>query len=405
MREHTDLLIWGDNWWIEDDKAWFVWGLTDILCYLDLRTHEYVLLECIPDKSPIKFRLTPYCMKFRDDIYCMPVYGKSIWIYNTDNAEFNKIGIPVPDGELLNICDFWQYENKLYMVSNGLGQIIEIDPAVKRVENYYDLHDRGYLSKSVKTDTAIYCLSGDLGIVYQFNLIKKEVSQYKLPDIGRKFNTFCFDGEKFWLSGFQKEIYVWDRDVNKVITVDGFPEGFGIYDFSKETDEVENCIADKYEKFTFLHAEAVGENVWFIPYCTNKIIYVNKHTYQLHAFEIDEETETRESILERSSLVYKYLFDYVKDDRYLGLFSIKNKCILEIDTAELKYEYKRYDYHISDKYIKEYAASHNNLFSENDMWSRKVYSSMIQMRNHDTFYMESESTGANIYEVLLSTIE
>lgn len=156
---------------------------------------------------------------------------------------------------------------------------MEIDPDSKKIENYYQPHNEGSISKSVKTGTVIYNLFGESGNIYQFDLITKEGVLYKIPSIGRKFTMLCFDGEKFWLSGFQKEIYVWDKNINKMTTVDGFPKGFGIYDFSKETDGMENCIIDEYERSTFSYSTAVGENVWFIPYCTNKIIYVNKHTY------------------------------------------------------------------------------------------------------------------------------
>ena len=70
--------------------------------------------------------------------------------------------------------------------------------------------------------------------------------------------------------------------------------------------------------------------------------------------------------------------DYVKDDRYIGLYSIKNNCILEIDTLELKYEYKQYAYTISDRCLKDYAKLCRNIFSEqDDAWGQKVYENMI----------------------------
>lgn len=404
MKEKRELSIWGDNWWIENGEAWFVWGMNDILCHFDMKSDKCELLTCIPDISQSKFRLTSFCMKYHNDIYCMPSYGKNIWIYDTVSCRFDEICVNDPHNALLNIQDFWEYEKNIYAVSNGLGQIIEIDPAAKKIVDYYRIYNEGSISKSVKAGASIYSLIGEFGSVYQFDLITKEISLYKLPDIGRKYNTLCFDGEKFWLSGFRKEIYVWDKNINKVITVDAFPKGFGIYDFSKEADGMENCTLDEYERCTFSDAAVVGENVWFIPFCTNKIIYVNKHTYQLHAFEIEEERETKESILERSSLAYKYLLDYVKDDRYIGIFSIKNKCILEIDTAELNYEYKRYGYHISDRCIKDYADLCNNIFDERNVWEREIYNCMIRQENNKMHCIASKSTGVGVYEKMACNI-
>ena len=42
--------------------------------------------------------------------------------------------------------------------------------------------------------------------------------------------------------------------------------------------------------------------------------------------------ETKESLLARESLSSKYIVEYIREDRYLGLFSIKNNYIVEIDT-------------------------------------------------------------------------
>ena len=405
MKENNELFVWGDNWWIENEEAWFVWGMKNILCYVNMNSGKGKFFKLIPDMSKSLFRLTPYCIKYNDDIYCMPVYGKSIWIYNINCCRFDEICINGSNSILLNIRDFWKFDNKIYMVSNGLGQILEIDPSVKKIENCYCIHNVGEITKSVKVGVSIFSLFGESGDIYQFDLVKKEVFLYKLPDIRRKFSTFCFDGKNFWLSGFRKEIYVWDKEENKVTILDNFPKEFGIYDFSKETDGVANCIIDEYEKSTFAYSTVVEEKVWFIPYCTNKILYVNKCTYQLYVFEIDEERETKESILERSSLGYKYLLNYVKDNRYIGLFSIKNQSVLEIDSVELKYKYKQFDYHISERLIKECFDLYNGVFYEGDVWNRVVYNRMMQLKDNNIHNIRSKSVGSDIYKKMEYNIE
>lgn len=50
------------------------------------------------------------------------------------------------------------------------------------------------------------------------------------------------------------------------------------------------------------------------------------------ALEIDAERENRDS-LSRRSWPYKYEVSYIWKNRYLGLYSFKNKRILEIDTV------------------------------------------------------------------------
>lgn len=396
--KNNELIIWGDNWWVEKDNVWFVWGMQNIICCLDLKTMICELVVNIPNKLQQKFRANPFCIKYQDDLYCMPIYGESIWIYNTISRELYEIFIDNQDKKLLNIRDFWKFDNKIYVVSNGLGQIIEISPKDKKIINYYQLSKKYSVTKSIKVDSVIYCLFEEIGEVYQFDLITKRIVKYKLPDIGRKFNTICFDGKKFWLSGYHKEIYVWDQKKNEISILDKFPRGFGMYDFTRETDGKVDITTEKFEKFTCLFSVVIGQKVWFISYHANKILYVDQVTNQIEAFEIEEENETKESLLVKNRLGCKYLLDYVKDSRYIGLFSVKNECILEIDTIEMKYKYKYYNYHINDRCVEECANFCNFTFNELNVWEREIYKRVLYLRNNDTHNVNVNCIGTEVYK-------
>lgn len=390
--------IWGDNWWIEKNKAWFIWGSKNILCYLDLEMNECELLACVPEVSKSRFRGTSICNKYGNDIYCMPIYGRSIWVYSVVNENFCEICINNPKEVLLNIRDVWEYNNRIYAISTGLGQLIEIDLIEKKIKNYYSISQDKTIVKSIRVDSLIYILLGENSEICRFNLETKETNIYRLPDIGRKFNTICFDGEKFWLSGYRKEIYVWDQNKNEISILDIFPRDFGMYDFTEETDGKVDTTTEKFEKFTFLFSVVVGQKVWFISYYANKILYVDKVTNQIQAFEIEEENETKESLLVRNRLACKYLLDYVKDDRYMGLYSVKNQCILEIDTIELKYKYKYYNYHFSDKCMEEYANFYNFTFNELNVWELEIYKRILYSKNNNTYNGNVNCIGTEIYK-------
>ena len=252
MKQVEKLHIWGDNWWIEKNKAWFIWGSLNILCCLDLEMNECELLTYIPEILESRFRGNSICYKYGNDIYCMPIYGKSIWVYSMVDDNFCEIRVNNPNEGLINIQDLWEYNNKIYAISTGLGQLIEIDLNEKKIKNYYSIIQDKIIVKSIKVDSLIYCLVGENNEIYRFNLETKETNRYKLPNIGRKFNTICFDGEKFWLSGYNKEIYVWDQKKNEISILDKFPRDFGMYDFTEETDGKVNTITEKFEKFIFL---------------------------------------------------------------------------------------------------------------------------------------------------------
>lgn len=400
MKDKDNLFIWGDNWWIEGERAWFVWGMENILFCMDLIRGKCESAVCIPDTNQKTFRLTPNCIKYNNNIFCMPGLGKSIWIYDLECQKFSKIDIDNPSKSQLGF-DFWICGDRLWAVSAGeFGKIIEMNIRQKRVENYYTLCEKGKLARSVMAKNVIYTLAADSNVIYEFNIRTRILEICTLPNIRGKLWTICFDGEKFWLSGFQKEVYVWNKETNILHTITDFPKGFGIYDFTKETTTGEvDCISEQYEYHAFNFSVLVGNKVWFIPYNANKVIYSIKGSYELHEFEICEEKETRESIKARTSLGYKYLLEYVKDDRYLGLFSIKNNCMLEIDAVEMRYVYKQYEYcaGIGVKCLNEYSGRRDGIFYEKISWDREVYQGLVKAQKFDPENVKENNVGKSIY--------
>lgn len=60
------------------------------------------------------------------------------------------------------------------------------------------------------------------------------------------------------------------------------------------------------------------------------------HKYQrastLGVLEIEEEHETEESLMKRGN-AFKYMYEYIRQNRYIGVYSNKNQNIFEIDTS------------------------------------------------------------------------
>ncbi len=396
MENNFNIFPWSDNWWIESNKAWFVIGTRNILCCYNMDGDICEFMIDIPDESWPKFRLTSRCMKYQNDIYCLPVDGGSIWVYSMEEDRFSEIAIANPHKEPLSIHDLWKYDDKIYAVSIGLKQIIEINTKEKKIENYYILCKEGGIARSTKAGTFIYCLAETSEKIYRFDLITRGVKEYKLPNIGRKYNTICFDGKDFWIGGYHKEIYVWNEVENKIEICSDFPEKFGIYSFEENTDDEVDYIADCYSIPAFMNSVAVGEYIWFIPFQTNKIVYADKGNHKLYAFEIAEESENRESLLGRAVFKAKYIFEYVRENRYLGLFSTKNNQIVEIDTEQLIYKWC--DYRIDDSAIRKYVGLVNNVFYESDVWDKEIFGKMLYMKNPDACNAEDEQVGTDIYK-------
>lgn len=402
MQDYYGVFPWSTNWCIEENKAWFVLGMQKILCCLDLNAGTCESVIYIPDTFSSTYRFITGCVICDNDIYCIPDNGRNIWIYSKDDCRFTNIEVINPYKLRLEIYDYWKYEGKIFAVSIGLKQIIEINTKEKRIDNYYEICNEDSIARSVKVGEMIYTLSLTSARIYEFNLISKSIVESSLPKVDKIFNTICFNGEEVWLSGFYKEIYVWNKEKNIVRILDHFPKNFGVYNFEEDTDGKVNCTMNPYQLPAFLYTILVDKYIWFVPFQTNQIIYADIKSYQLYEFKIEEEIENKESLLNRINFRSKYSLEYIKDNRYIGLFSFKNNCILEIDTVELKYKWCNYRF--DKNCLEQYLKLLNYTLHEGDVFEREIYSKLMLFKKQDKFDKNKRCIGCDIYNETVRNI-
>lgn len=397
MEREDDFCIWSGNWWIEGDKAWLISLEYNILFCVDLILRSCEFVTEIPFSAK-KFRSTPRCIKYGKDIFCVPDKEPCVWIYNLDNCQFSQLRIDNPQNIRLSIIFFWLYGSRIYAVSEGLKQIIEIDAKNKKVEKYfpYDVEER--TTPRILSEKNIYSVYSALNQVRKFNIVTKSTETYSLPDIGGKLHTVCFDGKRYWLSGYNRALYVWDKQNNSMQILEGFPEDFGIYNSDKNEKSILDCESKKYLLPVFVGSVVLGEYVWFIPYVANKILYVNKNTYEIKALEIEDEVETKESILSREMSEGKYVLEYIRENRYIGLFSFKNQHLFEIDTERT--EVIKNKFHFSEQCLKNAEDIFNKriiLHEKGETFLKNVFFQNILKEGLANIEREGDKTGASIY--------
>lgn len=386
------------NWWVENDQAWLIEVNNNILFCIDLKTRVCTQAVYIPDTSLHKYALTPSCMKYNREIWCIPGMGKSIWIYDLDDKTFHSIDLDTP-GRNSIVTKFYIWKETLYIVSLWWNTVIEINLQSKKVEGYHKICEKDLIGESAMASGSIFMMSRGYDKVYEFDLERKKAKKHMIPNnVKKKFHCICYDEEKIWLSGHRKEVYVWNLKNDSFNTVGGFPSDFGVYDFSKDTDGQLDCITDCYEYSSFLYSVVVGDYVWFIPWQTNKIIYVNKKNYKVSVYEVDEEQEDKKSILSRGDLRQaKYVLEYIREERYIGLYSEKNNRMLEIDTKELKHQWN--DYCFSKECIQQCDKIFEGFYSGVDLLQTQIYKLGMQ-KNSMTDHMNAENVGMKIYKAV-----
>ena len=119
--------------------------------------------------------------------------------------------------------------------------------------------------------------------------------------------------------------------------------------------------------------------------------------------EIDGEDETKNSFTLRG-IKNKYLLEYVKENRYIGLFSLKNNYILEIDSIEKKVIRKIYSYnHMACQELMEiYDKCEGYIYNENRDIDRIIFKEKLINIDIKEIKKIGEDIGLNIYKDLFT---
>lgn len=393
--------IWSDNWCLDDDRVWFIAGAINILFCLDLNKKETIVVDKIPSDG---FRQHPKCMKKGNHVICIPDNGMDIWCYHIPDSSWLRIPVETPGKIRVSCYHFWLFLNKLYIVSKGLKKILEVDINLARVINYYNISSDAekYLSESVLVDDCIYTVSSFPVSIYKFNCRNKQIERYELLEINDKIQTLCFDGEKFWLTGFQKRIYIWREDTKKIEIIKDLPEDLGVWNFSGKYKHLINYTLDTLDIPLFYASVSIGDFVWLIPFQSNRILFVNKNTYVVKDFFLEEEEQT-ENDVKTQLLGHKYLLEGVIDNRYIILFSLKNKCIVEIDTQKFSYTYLDYtlDFESKSKIYKIILSNYykrKNVILESEIFAiNELIKQLVQQENKSEDKNKNTLYGNSIY--------
>lgn len=393
------VLPWSDNWWIEGNQAFFCTGEFRALFRVDMMSQQCELVSRIPENNFYSFRLNSYCIKRGNNIFCLPAIGKCIWYYDLGENTWEKIEVGNEYQMLISISTYQQDHGRIWLLEEEGGKIFEVDLECKNVENIYNIPqcDGELLGRCVWANNRLYGVCGKT--VYCID--NAAVDIYEVLGVKAELHTICYDGVNFWLSGYYKEIYIWNPDQGIVKVITNFPDQFGLYYFRRDNKD----LLDYHSFFSgeipfFYDSLSLGQYIWYIPAQANEIFYIDKESYEINVLEIEEEQETRESLMRLGSMNHKYLVEYIRGNRYIGLYSLKNRLVFEIDTVELCVKNKNYVLSdetivkIGDEYYKE-----RGLLQEKSKADRMFYSALLVSDDEEKKDM-FHSIGKHIYHTI-----
>lgn len=327
------------NWCMEDDIGWFVAYSLNILYKYDMQKEELSAVSAIPTDKLGSYQ-NPLCVKYKNFIYCIPYYANSIWCYNLVSGEWSKT-VLCDESSSIVACLLGIRKGVCYFFSMEFRTIYGLDLATGTIKFTYivGLIESVPYSRfdGILKDSYIYLVVGGAE-VYEFNLDTQEENKFDLCGIDDTLYKIIFCEDSFWLLGKKKEIYIWNKEKNCIHIINSFPEGFKLYDFANKA-EIIDLNHETKDLIVFAGICCLNGKVWIIPQSGNKIIYFVQSEKKIRAFEMQEEEESIETL----DLCYRYMaakffLVYVREERYLGIYSYKNKRIFEIDTLYMTYK-------------------------------------------------------------------
>lgn len=362
------------DWWIEGDKAWFISGWTNQLFEYDFNTNICSLITSISSSKEAEAREYIRCFKYETKIVCLPNRGTDIIIFDLENSEFRKIIIGDFVNESQYIVGFWIIDNILYTLSAGINRIIEIDIIEEKIINMYkvvgDMDPWG--TRACLCEECIFIPIGN-NIIYEFSIRNKTGRIRELPQEIQGLHSITYDGSSFWLSGKTRQLFIWDRNNGIVDIFTDFPNDFGVYDFEHKKTEVCDCKRVDYDTRTFLDIVDTKDYLLCIPFHANHILIIDKKEKQ--SMPIVCEAENIYSI-QKNILKCRFLFLYVRADRYLGVFYLKDEAILEIDVVDSSI--KRRNINLSMEDMVAYANGKKNMLVDSLDFDTYIFAEMLQ---------------------------
>lgn len=385
-------LLGSRNWWIDGEEAFFFTVGMGTLFRVDLKTCQCVFLAIIPKSSMIYCALESHCRKYKDKIYYIPHKLGKIYCYDLKKSTWEEV-VAGYEGTLM-VCEGFssKEEDTIWFLEQEGKRVIQFNLENEKIEQEYTVpqHTNMDSIQYILVHNELYYINGS-GICC-IDIEHHTSVKYNIEGIDFQLHTICYDGQNFWISGVHEIICIWNPVHGVLRTINNILSEYTLLDYAKK------MVVPKAPLFNF--SIFLGEYVWFIPIQANApIIYIQKNECTVHILEIDEEEETEETLNDRGHAM-KYVVQYVRNKRYIGVLSIKNRNIFEIDTENMQVIEKKYifdhrtQYMVADAYFSE-----KKILCEDAGRDQNIFEILLRRGMKDK-KMKFSNQGKNIYDFI-----
>lgn len=402
--------IWSESILVDKDEGWFVGAQQSALYHVNFQTQKCELLSILPSDDLFGYEKYECCNKIDRIIYIFPrhIIG-NILLINLEGKLIKEIVIQNPNKADVNIVGTCFYKDKIYAMALGLRKIIVIDTKDNIIINAFQIFDDIEITdlngKILLKGSNIYCTIPDSNIIYKLNISQFTLEKHIFNEIEEGIHTFEMVGDRFLITGKKKCFYIWDELSNTLLQNETFPEGFGRYVFDQNNQLYLDTETKYYAEGFFLKGVYINGKIWIVPCCENKIFFCDINTLILHEIQLIFEGEN-ENTWKRNILKVKFCMSYIRQNRYIGVYSFKNNFFFEIDVESLRIEIINWSIPENDIYalnIEKMACNmkYYGLTSENEDLNLKIYLKKPDIKKN--FSCINRNIGLVIYKFIEMT--
>lgn len=334
--------IWSADIAIDKNEGWFVGAQYCALFHVDFIKKSYEPLVILPSYDLQRYEIYRCCNKVDEAIYVFPRHiAGNILVISTSGQLRREVEIKNPENVEINIVATCVYKDKIYAMSLGLHKIIAVDIKNNTITDVCGIYEDTDIidpnGQMMLIGNDIYCAIPDSNVICKLNLEEYILDKIVISSIENGICSFGNMGNKFWITSKEKRIYIFDRTTDSILQICMFPENFGTYKF----DQNKRLFLDVNMKFDpegfFFKGIYLNEKVWLVPRSENKVLYLDVKTLEIEELPVPDEVEN-EYTWDNNRMKIKYYMCYIKGNRYIGIYSFKNKHFIEIDTKFSKVE-------------------------------------------------------------------
>lgn len=321
--------FWTEYWYTNGRDAWLFDTQNHLLYKADIGDKTMDCISEIPvnDNHERQFSYI-YCDDYK--VYLLPDFDNRILVFDIESKAWKECEIQSNElNRRLRCTDCWAEGDEFIIYASGMKGIIYFNFKEMSIKEFVpilcDEEERLWDDKVVKDEKRIIIPSRDKGVIYELDIDTKKTKKYLIDSGGVGFGAIARVNADICITNNINQLFVIDLNTLQMRKRLSLP-----------------IEANDKEKPTFSQACFINDKLWLFPCEDDNVICVYDGYNDVEEVKIPGKEITIEQ-LDKLQIGSRYSLNYIRNDRYIGLYINATGCTIELDTATHKSEVTAYE--------------------------------------------------------------